>query len=203
MITARLSAWSDLSSTGAYDQGQALVAALDVRHDGADHYLSYLATAPEARGQGAASQLLRRCLDQYPGCWSLEVFSDNAAARRFYRNLLFLEEGERWWLAVRRDLSGAEREVDVATLKRVRADLDRQGFSAFEAERDSTESVRGSRVFAQSAGVVRLPGPEWLGQASVERVPAALKPGGWTFHWISSEPTTSLSNEDRPSMHFA
>ncbi len=70
--------------------------------DATTGFLSYVAVAPAARGLGVATTLLRAWLAERPRveAMELDVFADNAAARRLYARLGFEEQGSTtWWTA--------------------------------------------------------------------------------------------------------
>lgn len=63
-------------------------------------FLSYICVAPEARGQGVASKIIRHYLDTASDTQilKLDVFAHNEPALALYRKLGFVEESQTvWW----------------------------------------------------------------------------------------------------------
>lgn len=61
-------------------------------------HLGYVCVSPEARGRGVATALIHEYLDRSrPHDVTLDVFTDNAAARALYDRLGFTEESQRSW----------------------------------------------------------------------------------------------------------
>jgi len=159
------------------DVADQVVGCIELRRVTSGLFLSYIATAPEYRRQGLARRLLAKGIGasdaDYGTTFSLDVFADNAAAERWYRDLGLTTQGESdWWrLPVEHATAGAEDAV-VHDFPQAEAIHQRFGFSEF---RVATEQgpVRVGRLGDQW---FRLTDPGCLANSALHSVLRRLDP---------------------------
>ena len=100
--------------------------------DSSTAFLSYICVAPHFQGRGIASQLIERFLAMKPGITelNLDVFPDNARARKLYEKLGFRRRATSAW--VRRSLPPPAGALGIPSLPAAMAAFDKYGFCEFD-----------------------------------------------------------------------
>lgn len=167
VVMAHPASYPDRCFLVAEDEGTRLGFA-DLTLVGPDRaHLSYVCVVEEARGRGVARSLLRAYVEANPqvGGMQLDVFTDNAPARRLYDALGFeVDSTSTWWVAdLALDGIAPTPGVRLKDLHTMRAWLDTYGFAEL-AVTDGDATVRLGRP---SARVLRCFDPATLQQPAL------------------------------------
>lgn len=120
----------------ATTQEAGVVGFIDLRLIGQTAFVAYIGVTRAARGQGVATNLIARAILEWTDVTRLEldVFDDNAAARRLYDRLGFVDKYRTQW--VRRDLPTPAGWTTIDDELESDAMLDKFGFSVLHSTID-------------------------------------------------------------------